>query len=135
MKKYENIHELKLDIDTKMKYTKLTNILCEKTNALRKLNPKTEIYAVFNIFRTHKGYHVYIAFSTNAKLTSRDIVALQLIYGSDPAREIHNLERIDKHIKNWNVLFTEKYKVKLKNDSLKLGKKISVEKYAGSFIY
>ena len=127
-------YELKLDIDNKMKKTQLTNLLCKKTDVIRKIKHET-IYAIFNIFETHKGYHVYVTYDTNAKLNPKDIVMLQLIYGSDPAREMHNLERIEKHIKNWNVLFSSKYKLKYRHNTFVLGKKISAEKYVESFIY
>lgn len=36
-----------------------------------------------------------------------DILAIQLLMGSDPTRECFNLRRIWRGQKNWNILFTE----------------------------
>ncbi len=127
-------YKMKLDIDQKMSYTKLTQMLINKTEAIRKLF--NIIYpTIFETYKTHKGYHIYITTHSQYRISNKRIVELQLIYGSDPQREIHNLERIEKHIKNWNVLFNSKYKLKNKKGVFKIGKKISEEKYVGSFIY
>ncbi len=127
-------YKMKLDIDQKMKYTELAQMLINKTDAIREVVNK--IYpTVFEVYKTHKGYHIYITTYYKHKLSDKKIVELQLIYGSDPQREIHNLERIKRGIKNWNVLFSSKYKLKNKRGVFEIGKKISEEKYVGSFIY
>lgn len=132
MTKYE--YELKIDIDKKMRYTELTTMLCHKTDAIRKHFNMESINA-FEIYRTHKGYHIYILLISNKRITDHNIITQQLIYGSDPLREIHNMERIDNGIREWNVLFRRKYRLVCIGEKFKLGKRLSEERHVGNFIY
>ncbi|MEM3844871.1 MAG: hypothetical protein QXU98_04130 [Candidatus Parvarchaeota archaeon] len=72
---------------------------------------KDLIPAKFIIYKTHKGYHIYIY--TKAKLDNKSIILMQTALGSDWLREIRNLYRIEtKMTNNWNILFS------FKNDKL-----------------
>lgn len=59
------------------------------------------------VFRTTRGFHIHMKF--NNLFSNLDIVALQAIMGSDPHREAFNYRRIKEGLKDWNVLFREKY--------------------------
>lgn len=60
-------------------------------------------------FATVRGRHIYV--DLDRKIPDLEIVLLQTLLGSDPYREIFNLERVrENQIKDWNVLFCAKFK-------------------------
>ena len=60
------------------------------------------------ILETAKGYHVYV--EVIGELDNKDLIIVQLALGSDYIRELYNLRRVKNCVRNWNVLFTAKYK-------------------------
>lgn len=58
--------------------------------------------------RTARGWHVLIGLPR--RLTSGELVALQVLLGSDPKRERFNLYRVlsGARPRDWNLLFSEK---------------------------
>lgn len=59
--------------------------------------------------RTRRGWHVLIRW--DRKFSPAEIVALQAMFGSDPAREMFNLARVlsgGARSNRWNLLFEEK---------------------------
>ena len=67
-----------------------------------------------DVYETNKGYHFYLKVKTERKLTSKDVVVLQLALGSDYKRELFNWLRVrnGRTSKKWNVLFKCKYNSK-----------------------
>lgn len=61
-------------------------------------------------FATARGRHIYI--ELDREISNFDIVMIQLLLGSDPKRELFNLERLiqQKDHPMWNVLFKAKYR-------------------------
>jgi len=51
----------------------------------------------------HGGFHVRIKLKENLK--PLEILAIQVLLGSDYKRETYNLLRVRNKIKNWNALF------------------------------
>ena len=56
-------------------------------------------------FYRSKGGNVHVMLNTDAFLEDLEVLALQAILGSDWKRELHNLCRIRRGQKNWNILF------------------------------
>ena len=52
-----------------------------------------------------KGGNIHVVLETDAKLCDLEICCLQAILGSDWIRETHNLHRIRRGQRNWNILF------------------------------
>ncbi|MEM3859499.1 MAG: hypothetical protein QW478_08855 [Candidatus Micrarchaeaceae archaeon] len=110
-------YEMKLDLDSIQLNTNSTNAiireLAARAMATKTIcNRKDEKWHT-SIYKTNHGWHVYITAYTHHKPpTSKSIVVMQMMMMSDPFREILNIARINKHISNWNELFTSKYELK-----------------------
>lgn len=61
-----------------------------------------------NIYPTVKGWHVYFETWKNAYIGSKELIFFQLMFGSDPYREMMNLRRITNKVRNWNIMFTSR---------------------------
>lgn len=62
------------------------------------------------VYKTKKGWHIYITLFR--AVSAETICFLQVIYGSDKAREILNWRRLVKlqlNPKLWNILFSKKF--------------------------
>ena len=103
---------IKIDIDGKDSMTKT-----ERDNRIKSLLRISGLAkAKVHVYRTKRGKHLYISL-WNEKGYARDLstehsIIAQLILGSDPKRELFNLERTYKApwLDRWNVLFQVKYK-------------------------
>lgn len=102
---------IKLDYDNKKKKIKVTRVRegykIFVPNALEGMNfsfiART---GIDQLSKTKNGYHIEIP-----KVASDlQILALQIIMGSDIDREYYNMQRLCRgEIHNWNVLFKKKY--------------------------
>lgn len=52
-----------------------------------------------------KSGHWHVKMTLKEDLEPLEILAVQLIMGSDPVREAYNLRRIRRGQRNWNILF------------------------------
>jgi len=59
----------------------------------------------FEATKSRDNWHVRVKIKED--LMPLEILAIQLIMGSDHIREAFNLRRIRRGQKNWNILFTE----------------------------
>lgn len=99
---------IKLDFDNckKLSYRRIYRI--QKVLQLLRLN-KYVFY--WHSEKSRKGIHLTIGISK--KLANWKIGYIQALMNSDYKRECFNLLRISNNIKNWNVLFKKKIKLKL----------------------
>ena len=120
-KKLEDlITDLKVDIDYKpLDLDKLAwrmETVCEVL--------EVELESI-RIMETGKGYHIHGVILGD--VDDKDVIIIQMALGSDYLRELYNLRRVRNGIKNWNVLFSSKYKeengklVKVSEEKLALG--------------
>lgn len=108
------VYTLKLDIDSKSKRVK--SEIAKRMVFLQKFlgNKSFKIKEV----ETKKGYHIEITFKPKIDLDDKDLVFMQLLLLSDWKRELLNWVRVKNNLKNWNVLFNKKFR--MKNGKLKL---------------
>ena len=100
--------DLKIDLDSKSK--KVLRTLKFRYKWLSEYYPQLKP-ATVKVYRTHKGWHVYVALHTvKYSFTARDRAFMQLALGSDWLREIRNMKRIGDGFKDWNILFSSKTK-------------------------
>jgi len=62
------------------------------------------------VFKTRRGYH--IEFILNKKILPYEVIFYQLLFLSDPNREVFNLRRLrfkNHHIDEWNILYGGSY--------------------------
>ena len=111
------VYNMKLDIDSKHIKTTSTKLMIDELkqhiNTTKMCTKRiNEMWCVM-IYKTNHGWHVYITSYSNLKIpTPRSIIKMQLMLMSDPNREAHNILRINKRIKKWNVLFKDKFEIK-----------------------
>jgi hypothetical protein len=112
--------ELKIDIDKK-----------DKRDFMRRYQALYRYFRFklvdYEITETRKGYHVRLIIDFPFKVTSEEIVLLQLLLGSDWKREMLNYLRVKNGIEDWNKLFNVKYRIYKKGNKVKF-RRISYER-------
>jgi len=112
--------ELKIDIDKK-----------DKRDFMRRYQALYRYFRFnlvdYEIAETRKGYHIRLIIDFPFKVTSEEIVLLQLLLGSDWKREMLNYLRVKNGIEDWNKLFNVKYRIYKKGNKVKF-RRISYER-------
>jgi hypothetical protein len=112
--------ELKIDIDKK-----------DKRDFMRRYQALYRYFRFnlidYEIAETRKGYHIRLIIDFPFKVTSEEIVLLQLLLGSDWKREMLNYLRVKNGIDDWNKLFIAKYRIYKKGNKVKF-RRISHER-------
>jgi hypothetical protein len=112
--------ELKIDIDKK-----------DKRDFMRRYQALYRYFRFnlvdYEITETRKGYHLRLIIDFPFKVTSEEIVLLQLLLGSDWKREMLNYLRVKNGIEDWNKLFIAKYRIYKKGNKVKF-RRISYER-------
>lgn len=110
---------LKIDIDTKP--FKRRAFDHDVVMLAKELGVKTSTIALKS---TRKGTHAVVILH-DIKLKDELIVASQLYLGSDKARELFNIGRIERgETDSWNVLFSSKWK-----NNQRISKETNVRRY------
>lgn len=73
------------------------------------------------IFKTKKGYHIYI--NVDMELSNYEIIIIQLVLMSDWLRELRNYNRAKAGDRYWNLLFN----TKIKNGHVQHERKCSIK--------
>jgi len=92
----------------------------EGIDLIEKMNGRIFDIEAFSIrSSTNGGMHVEIYIKPRIRLDNKDIVILQLLLGSDRYREFFNWLRVKGKVKEWNILFDKKKRVKKQEKSAK----------------
>lgn len=111
---------LKLDIDIK-------KIPWKRMGAVKNICGLRFDFENSSIHRTRKGFHLRLALL--GEYTDAEVCFLQLALGSDYHRESLNYMRVKKGEKNWNVLFSQKFRLsRLGSKPRKISEEVELDK-------